>query len=222
MLKLFLVRTLYQSLQKPNEGLLWKPTPKVKVPIPEQEAREGDKDALKGEGGSADVCSRIIQEKEEDLEEQMAEVKAWINSVETHLMRENIKKVLGAVYLNPLITHNMSIPTCGLLQFLSGEHSDRDAEVLIGHVKNKLNKQTFQEHCALCEEQLPFTDYNQATCGNGHVWPRCGLSYQACQALTFRRCLLLDSISRLPEPEDPVWIQKMLQAPCALCDSPMI
>ncbi|KAF0031168.1 hypothetical protein F2P81_015723 [Scophthalmus maximus] len=29
----------------------------------------------------------------------------------------------------------------------------------------------------------------------------CVLSYQACQTLTFRRCLLLDSIARLPKPE---------------------
>ena len=60
---------------------------------------------------------------------QMSEVQAWINSVETHLMRENIKKVLGAVYLNPLITHSTRIPTCGLMQFLSGEHGDRDIQV---------------------------------------------------------------------------------------------
>uniref|UniRef100_A0A8C6UFR1 General transcription factor IIIC, polypeptide 4 n=1 Tax=Neogobius melanostomus TaxID=47308 RepID=A0A8C6UFR1_9GOBI len=220
-LKLFLVRALYQSLQKPNEGLLWKPTFKVKVLSPDEEATESEKDS-QAEKGDAAMSSRPMQEKEEDLEEHMSEVKAWINSVETHLMRENIKKVLGAVYLNPLITHDSIIPTCGLVQFLSGEHGDRDAEVLIGHVKSKLSKQVFKEHCILCDELLPFTDCKQATCSNGHVWPRCGLSYQACQAVMFRRCLLLDSISRLPEPEDPVWIQKMLQAPCALCDSPMI
>lgn len=33
------------------------------------------------------------------------------------------------------------------------------------------------------------------------VSSRCVLSYQACQTLTFRRCLLLDSIARLPKPE---------------------
>lgn len=33
------------------------------------------------------------------------------------------------------------------------------------------------------------------------VSSRCVLSYQACQTLTFRRCLLLDTIARLPEPE---------------------
>lgn len=29
---------------------------------------------------------------------------------------------------------------------------------------------------------------------------RCVLSHQACQSLTFRRCLLLDSVAKLPEP----------------------
>lgn len=33
------------------------------------------------------------------------------------------------------------------------------------------------------------------------VSSRCALSYQACQTLTFRRCLLLDTIAKLPEPE---------------------
>lgn len=33
------------------------------------------------------------------------------------------------------------------------------------------------------------------------VSSRCALSYQACQTLTFRRCLLLDSIAKVPEPE---------------------
>lgn len=33
------------------------------------------------------------------------------------------------------------------------------------------------------------------------VSSRCVLSHQACQTLTFRRCLLLDTIARLPEPE---------------------
>lgn len=134
-----------------------------------------------------------------------------------------MKKVLGAVYLNTLTRNEIiSIPTCGLVDFLSGDTNDRDIEVLIGHVRNKMTKQTFQEYCSLCQKVLPFTDHKQATCENGHMWLRCGLSYRACQTLTFRRCLLQDSIARLPEPEDPAWIRKMLQGPCVLCDSPMI
>ncbi|XP_072309582.1 general transcription factor 3C polypeptide 4 [Eucyclogobius newberryi] len=232
-LKLFLVRIFYLSLQKPKFGLRWKPAVEEvrKRPTPDEvnEAAEGEEDVqMKGEKEgprekvNPTVNGKILLKKEEDLEEHMSEVQAWINSVETHLMRENIKKVLGVVYLNPLITQNTGIPTCGLLQYLSTQNRDRDAEVLIGHLKNKLNKQKFQERCSLCDEGLPFDHCKQATCANGHVWPRCGLSYQACQALTFRSCLLLDSVSRLPEPEDPAWVQKMLQAPCALCDSPLI
>lgn len=45
-------------------------------------------------------------------------------------------------------------------------------QVLIGHIKNKLNKQTFSERCSLCQAVLPFTDHKQATCSNGHMWLR--------------------------------------------------
>ncbi|XP_055081645.1 general transcription factor 3C polypeptide 4 isoform X2 [Periophthalmus magnuspinnatus] len=225
-------------LQRPKVGVRWKPMQEVRKRLVSEEEEEAEtttatttmdgEEDMQTEGETQKeregpgINRKILLEKEEDLEEHKSEVQAWINSVETHLMRENMKRVLGTVYLNFVIAHKASIPTCGLVQYLSTDNRDRDAEVLIGHIKNKLYKQTFREHCSLCEEVLPFDDYKQATCANGHVWPRCGLSYQACQAVTFRRCLLLDSISRLPEPEDPVWIQKMLQAPCALCDSPFI
>uniref|UniRef100_UPI0037E7D407 general transcription factor 3C polypeptide 4 n=1 Tax=Semicossyphus pulcher TaxID=241346 RepID=UPI0037E7D407 len=225
--KLFLVRILYQSLQKPHTDHRWKPSlDESKVFVREEEDGEGEevedrKDAdetAQEEVESADVK----QEKEVNREEQMEEVQAWINAVETHLMRENIKKVLGVVYLNTWITQNTSIPTCGLMEYLSRDSNDRASEVLIGHIKKKMNKQSFAERCSLCQEVLPFSDHKQAVCQNGHMWLRCVLSYRACQTLTFRRCLLLDTIARLPEPEDPDWIKKILAAPCTLCDSPMI
>ncbi|KAI3362030.1 hypothetical protein L3Q82_012369, partial [Scortum barcoo] len=197
--KLFLVRILYQSLQTPPTDHRWKPTHEdSKVFVRGEEGEEGeDGDAVQEEGEPGGVK----QEKEENQAEQMAEVQAWINAVETHLMREHMKKVLGVVYLNTWIAQNTSIPTCGLVEYLSKDPNDRASEVLIGHIKNKMNKQTFPERCSLCQEVLPFSDYKQATCKNGHMWLRCVLSYQACQTLTFRRCLLLDSIARLPEPE---------------------
>ncbi|XP_068190975.1 general transcription factor 3C polypeptide 4 isoform X2 [Antennarius striatus] len=215
--KLFLARILYQSLQVPPADNRWKPLhDENKVFIREEEdtGRKDGEDAL--ENGESGV------KQEADLEEQMAEVQARIDSVETRLMRENMKKVLGMVYLNTWISQNTSIPTCGLVDYLSGDANDRDSEVLIGHIKKKMNKQTFSERCSLCQEVLPFSDHKQTTCKNGHIWLRCVLSYQACQTLTFRRCLLLDSIAKLPEPEDPEWIKKVLRAPCTLCDSPMI
>uniref|UniRef100_A0A3P8TG89 Ral transcription factor IIIC subunit 4 n=1 Tax=Amphiprion percula TaxID=161767 RepID=A0A3P8TG89_AMPPE len=213
--KLFLVRILHQALQMPQTEHSWKPShEESKVFIREDEEEDGendDEDTVREEGVGG------IKE-----EEQRAEVQAWINAVETHLMRENIKKVLGVVYLNTWLAQNISIPTCGLVDYLSKDTNDRASEVLIGHIKKKMNKQTFSERCSLCQTVLPFTDHKQATCKNGHMWLRCVLSYQACQTLTFRRCLLLDSIARLPEPEDPEWIKKILQASCTLCDSPMI
>ncbi|XP_068585891.1 general transcription factor 3C polypeptide 4 [Cebidichthys violaceus] len=223
--KLFLVRILYQSLQTPPTDHRWKPTHEenkvfVRDEEEEEEVEEDGKDkdnAAQGEGESDGV-----KQEKENLDEQMEEVQAWINAVETHMMRENMKKVLGVVYLNTWIAQNTSIPTCGLVAYLSKDTNDRASEVLIGHIKNKMNKQTFSERCSLCQAVLPFSDHKQAVCKNGHMWLRCVLSYQACQTLTFRRCLLLDTIARLPEPEDPEWIKKILQAPCTLCDSPMI
>uniref|UniRef100_A0A3P9CF01 Ral transcription factor IIIC subunit 4 n=1 Tax=Maylandia zebra TaxID=106582 RepID=A0A3P9CF01_9CICH len=219
--KLFLVRILHQSLQSPNTENNWKPAKegsKVFIRDAEEEDGEDKEGAVKEEGEPGGEKL----EKEENQEEQRAEVQAWMNTVETHLMRENMKKVLGVVYLNTWLAENISIPTCGLVEYLSKDTNDRASEVLIGHIKNKMNKQTFSERCSLCQDVLPFTDHKQTMCKNGHMWLRCALSYQACQTLTFRRCLLLDSIARLPEPEDPEWIKKILQAPCTLCDSPMI
>lgn len=45
-------------------------------------------------------------------------------------------------------------------------------QVLIGHIKNKMNKQTFSERCSLCQDVLPFTDHKQTMCKNGHMWLR--------------------------------------------------
>ncbi|XP_037341356.2 general transcription factor 3C polypeptide 4 [Pungitius pungitius] len=227
--KLFLVRILYQSLQMPPTDHHWKPTlEENKVLVrdkdteeeEEEEGSEGEED--EGEKDKDGAALVEVKQEEGNLEEQMEEVQAWINAMETHMMRENIKKVLGVVYLNTWIAQNTSIPTCGLVEYLSKDGNDRGSEVLIGHIKNKMNKQTFSERCSLCQAVLPFSDHKQAVCKNGHMWLRCVLSYQACQTLTFRRCLLLDTIARLPQPEDPEWIRKILQAPCTLCDSPMI
>ncbi|XP_029941234.1 general transcription factor 3C polypeptide 4 [Salarias fasciatus] len=221
--KLFLVRVLLRSLQLPVPEHSWRPThEQTKVFVRDKEGQEAgngqEEDPSRAEG-EAGVPK---QEKEDSRDERRAEVQALIDDVETHLMRQNMKKVLGVMYLNTWFAQNISIPICGLVDYLSRDADDRASEVLIGHIKNKLNKQTYSERCSLCQSVLPFTDHKQTTCHKGHMWLRCVLSYQACQSLTFRRCLLLDSIARLPEPEDPEWIRKILQAPCTLCDSPMI
>ncbi|XP_029024416.1 general transcription factor 3C polypeptide 4 isoform X2 [Betta splendens] len=215
--KLFLVRILYQSLQLPSTDQHWQPTHGGgKVCVQDEEDGEDEEEAAEGEGKAEEA------KQEDSRKEQVEEVQAWINAVETHLLREHMKKVLGVVYLNTWIAQNISIPTCGLVEHLAQDTKDRASEVLIGHIRKKMNKQTFVERCSLCQATLPFTDHKHAVCENGHMWLRCVLSYQACQTLTFRRCLLLDTIARLPEPEDPDWIKRILQAPCTLCDSPMI
>ncbi|CAF93896.1 unnamed protein product, partial [Tetraodon nigroviridis] len=219
--KLFLVRVLYQSLQSPLTEHRWKPSHKDGGVFAAQE--DGQEDGRDAEDGSREgEGPEVTQDADDEEEEEMAKARAVIGSTETHLMRENMKKVLGVVYLNTCITQNTSIPTCGLMEYLSGDATDRNLEVLIGHIRKKMVKQTFSERCSLCREVLPFSDHKQTVCENGHVWLRCALSHQACQSLTFRRCLLLDCVAKLPEPEEPEWIKKLLQAPCTLCDSPMI
>ncbi|XP_038124302.1 general transcription factor 3C polypeptide 4 [Cyprinodon tularosa] len=217
-IKLFVARVVRLSLQPPRTEINWKPKrTETKVFLQDEEMDEADV--------GMDNDAAQWTEGESDLEKQEArrtEAQKLIDAAETHLMRENMKKVLGVVYLNTWMPENFCIPTCGLMDYLSRDPGDKDSEVLIGHIRKKLNKQTFPEHCSLCQATLPFTDYKQAVCENGHAWLRCVLSYQACQTLTFRRCLLQDCIARLPEPEDPDWIKKLMKAPCVLCDSPMI
>uniref|UniRef100_A0A3B4XMU7 Ral transcription factor IIIC subunit 4 n=1 Tax=Seriola lalandi dorsalis TaxID=1841481 RepID=A0A3B4XMU7_SERLL len=124
--KLFLVRVLYQSLQSPPTDHRLKPTHEVnKVLVRDEEDGEEEEDDGQEEGESGGVKS----EKDENQEEQKAEVQAWINAVETHLMRENMKKVLGVVYLNTWIAQNTSIPTCGLVEYLAKDTNDRASEV---------------------------------------------------------------------------------------------
>ncbi|XP_019750410.1 general transcription factor 3C polypeptide 4 isoform X1 [Hippocampus comes] len=211
-LKLFLLRFLHQSLQTPQTVRHWKPSQEVCGALMQDQDGEEDKD-LAGE------CHAI---GEANPDEQVEQVRAGMRLVESHLVRENMKKLLGEVYLNTHITQKTCIPTSGLAEHLLKVSDDKNAEVLIGHIKKKMNKQTFPECCSLCQEVLPFTDHKQAVCQNGHMWLRCVLSYQACQSLTFRRCLLQDSISGIPQYEDPPWIKKILQTSCSLCDSPMI
>uniref|UniRef100_A0A3Q2PLB3 Ral transcription factor IIIC subunit 4 n=1 Tax=Fundulus heteroclitus TaxID=8078 RepID=A0A3Q2PLB3_FUNHE len=219
--KLFVARVLQQSLKVPSTEDKWRPRQReTKVLV--QDLKEEEEEVAMEKDAAEVVELESGGGVEKKPEDYRAEVQTLINAAEMHLMRENMKKVLGVVYLNTWLPQNTCIPTCGLMDYLSRDPDDRDSEVLIGHIKKKLNKQTFPERCSLCQAPLPFTDCKQAVCENGHVWLRCVLSYQACQTLTFRRCLLQDCIARLPEPEDPEWIKKLLKAPCLLCDSPMI
>ncbi|KAJ8285671.1 hypothetical protein GJAV_G00029610 [Gymnothorax javanicus] len=235
--KLFLFRVLYQSLQKTPVEKRWHPSHEdVKAFIVDDEEEEEEEEEEEGEEDSEELVAgaststaeqsrlRLRSTEGGASEEQMSEIIAWIEAVESHLTREHMKRVLGQVYLHTWITENTSIPTRGVCDFLMSDptYEDRAARVLIGHIFKKMNKQTFPEYCSLCKEVLPFTDRRQAVCSNGHMWLRCVLTYQACQTLSYRRCLLQDSIARHPVPEDPDWIKQILQGPCTFCDSPLL
>ncbi|XP_063287385.1 general transcription factor 3C polypeptide 4 [Pelobates fuscus] len=155
--------------------------------------------------------------------EGLEEIQKKIDSVEAHLFRENMKRVLGEVYMHTCVIENTRIPTKGICESLSldKDGNDQAAQVLIGYIEKKMYKQTFHEYCTLCKEVLPFSDRKKTTCPNGHIWLRCSFTYQACQSLLFRRCLLNDSIAVNPIPGDADWIKKLLQGPCVLCDSPV-
>ncbi|KAG5840855.1 hypothetical protein ANANG_G00193090 [Anguilla anguilla] len=233
--KLFLFRVLYQSLQKAPADRRWRPSHEdAKAFIAdeeddedeEEEEEEGEEEPVAGGSASASEGAGSRSRGPEvggPSEDQMSEIIAWIEAVESHLTREHMKRVLGQVYLHTWITENTSIPTRGVCDFLMSDptYEDRAARVLIGHIFKKMNKQTFPEYCSLCKEVLPFTDRRQAVCSNGHMWLRCVLTYQACQTLSYRRCLLQDSIARHPVPDDPDWIKQILQEPCTFCDSPL-
>lgn len=123
--KLFLVRILNQSLQLPPTDHRWNPTQGGgKVFVRDEEDGEDAEEAAQEEGQSGGV-----KPEKHSQEEQVAEVQAWINAVETHLMREHMKKVLGVVYLNTWIAQNISIPTCGLVEYLAKDTNDRASEV---------------------------------------------------------------------------------------------
>ncbi|XP_061460441.1 general transcription factor 3C polypeptide 4 isoform X2 [Rhineura floridana] len=224
--KLFLLRILYQSLQKAPSEALWRPTHEdTKVLIAHSPGTDGSEEPQQDEGtlkqdskqNPSNVVSGVDMDDladdslvrpsdlggREPMEEKLLEIQAQIEAVEMHLTREHMKRVLGEVYLHTWITENTSIPTRGVCDFLMCDESydDRTARVLIGHILKKMNKQTFPEHCSLCKEILPFADRKQAVCSNGHIWLRCFLTYQACQSLVYRRCLLRDSIARHPTPE---------------------
>ncbi|MCI4386940.1 hypothetical protein PGIGA_G00068590 [Pangasianodon gigas] len=223
-LKLFLLRVLYQSLQKVPVEARWRPTHEdSKAFLPDEV--EGDTvDGSRMADTSEMNESKAKEAEGEPDEERMSEITAWIEEVESYLTREHMKRVLGEVYLHTLITENTCIPTKGICDFLSNDptNEDRAAKVLIGHIMKKMNKQTFPEYCSLCKEVLPFTDRKQAVCSSGHIWLRCVRSYQVCQSVTYRRCLLQDSIASVPQPEDPDWVKKILQGPCTFCDSPLL
>lgn len=229
--RLFLLRIWYQSFKKTSSEVVWKPYPKESKVSKAEEVFAETSVAEEQEGQVSQISPnktrRDSAEPDGDCtpaEEGLQEIQQKIDAAEAHLTREHMKHVLGEVYLHTGITEYTTIPTRGVCAYLlaNRDSEDRTAQVLTGHVEKKMNKQMFPEYCSLCKEVLPFTDSKKALCPTGHLWPRCFLTYQACQTLEYRRCLLHDSIARHPVPEDLEWIKRLLKGPCTLCDSPVL
>ncbi|XP_068105023.1 general transcription factor 3C polypeptide 4 [Hyperolius riggenbachi] len=232
--RLFLLRIWYQSFKKASAEIIFKIPPRepkssrteesiVENSVCEEQGNQ-DEDKAESKHSPAKITKDIVDpDGDSPADEGLQEIQKKIDAVEAYLTKEHMKHVLGEVYLHTGITEYTTIPTRGVCAYLlaNSDTDDRTAQVLIGHVEKKMNKQTFAEYCSLCKEVLPFTDSKKAICPNGHVWLRCFLTYQACQALEYRRCLLRDSIARHSVPEDLDWIKRLLKGPCTLCDSPI-
>ncbi|XP_073456635.1 general transcription factor 3C polypeptide 4 [Aquarana catesbeiana] len=232
--RLFLLRIWYQSFKKATyEAMQKQPYQESKVSrkedtpveasISEEEKDQDESRHDDDEHGSGKTLRDSAELESSPADESLLEIQQKIDAVEAHLTKEHMKHVLGEVYLHTGITEYTSIPTRGVCAYLMAnrDDDDRTAQVLIGHVEKKMNKQMFPEYCTLCKEVLPFIDCKKAVCPNGHLWRRCSLTYQACQSLEYRRCLLHDSIARHSIPEDLDWIKRLLKGPCILCDSPV-
>ncbi|KAM9327022.1 general transcription factor 3C polypeptide 4 [Gastrophryne carolinensis] len=233
--RLFLLRVWYQSYKKMTAEAMWKRTQReskvskiddtfIESSVSEEQ-KDQDEERQVEEGSPAKVMKEAGQPDVEapPVDDGLLEIKKKIDDMEAHLVNEHMKHVLGEVFLHTGITEITSIPTQGVCTYLmtNRDSDDRTAEVLIGHVEKKMNKQKFLEYCSLCKEVLPFDDSRKTICPNGHIWFRCSQTFQACQTLEYRRCLLQDSIARYPVPEDLDWIKRLLKGPCALCDSPL-
>ncbi|ERE71329.1 general transcription factor 3C polypeptide 4 [Cricetulus griseus] len=214
--KLFLLRILYQSMQKSPSEALWKPTHEdSKILLVDSPGMGDGEDEQQEEGTSKQGTKAGLQERSkegdteeppedsltamgdtggrEPIEEKLLEIQGKIEAVEMHLTREHMKRVLGEVYLHTWITENTSIPTRGLCNFLMSDEEYDDRTARVGVYRN------YQ----FCEPSALLT--------------RCFLTYQSCQSLIYRRCLLHDSIARHPAPEvtvKPEPVNKWSQDQC--------
>ena len=149
--KLFLVRMYSQALKGDPVDPRWKPTYEGTKVFIEDESEE---DAA---AGTQDVA--VVKVKQEVVEEEvdagtgtpakqdlrLEEAQDMIEAVEHHLVKQHMKKVLAEVYLHTWTAVKNSVPTCGLLDYLSSvaNSDDRNAEV-------KLNTQHPNPKVSIC------------------------------------------------------------------------
>lgn len=152
-LKLFLLRILYQSMQKAPSEVMWRPShedakilisdsPGMGSTEDDQEegtSKQASRQSLCDTGKGMDIDDTADDSfpqssdigGREPMEEKLLEIQAQIEAVEMHLTREHMKRVLGEVYLHTWITENTSIPTRGVCDFLMSDagYDDRTARV---------------------------------------------------------------------------------------------
>lgn len=131
--KLFLVRVLHTSFQAPLTNHRWKPNLEGNLKgdvmdVVDEEEDDGDK--TRQENSQSEVQQQNDGNKVVQMSEtQTEQIQKSMEKIQNHLVRENMKKVLGVVYLNTWITPQISVPTCGLMDYLTTDNCDRDAEV---------------------------------------------------------------------------------------------
>jgi len=129
--KLFLLRMLTLALRKVPSDPRWRLTSKAIV-VDGAQAGEGEEEEQEMEVVEEDMEDGRTEQQvkqEEEAGRSLAEAQAEMKAVEEQLIRGHMKKVLGDVYLNIWSAVNTSIPTCGLVDYLSVEPGDRAAEV---------------------------------------------------------------------------------------------
>uniref|UniRef100_UPI00358FA64A general transcription factor 3C polypeptide 4 isoform X3 n=1 Tax=Myxine glutinosa TaxID=7769 RepID=UPI00358FA64A len=114
------------------------------------------------------------------------------------------------------------IPVASLYHYMNRVATDESTQRLMETFGERIESTEVEERCVACGLELPFSLHNFTTCSGGHTWPRCCLTFRACQGAVFRRCMHKDSIASVPTHTDPEWLQDILSHRCIYCNSPLL
>uniref|UniRef100_A0A8C4NK63 Transcription factor IIIC putative zinc-finger domain-containing protein n=1 Tax=Eptatretus burgeri TaxID=7764 RepID=A0A8C4NK63_EPTBU len=90
------------------------------------------------------------------------------------------------------------IPVASLYHYMQRVATDHSTQKLMETFRERMESVLVEEHCVACGQELPFSLHNFTTCSGGHTWPRCCLTFRACQGAVFRCCMHKDSIASVP------------------------